>query len=431
MVKTIRKKIVLALTAALLACLPAGAGEPLKMMVISDTHVMEPGLLLKDGPAFADYVAHDRKMLRESPQLMEQATEDIIRSHPEVLLICGDLTKDGETVSHHYLCDHYLKRITAAGIRVIVVPGNHDVRNPHAVTFLGDTTRRVASPTAAEFAEIYRDYGYGQAVARDPHSLSYAIQLDERTRLLCLDACEYDNNDFSKNTCVTAGRLKPETVDFIRGQVAYAREHGLRTIAMLHHGLVQHWKYQDRAMSEYLVDQWRKQCELFARLGIHIVFTGHFHSQDISERHGVYDIETGSLVSYPSPMREVTLSGDTLTIRTRHLTAEGLSLPAGETLQSYGAGYAREGIHTIIGEMLPKKLPSDVREAVLREIGDAYVAHLAGDERITAEKRKAIKAVARKVRKTSLRYAIMFKRVTRSLWTDLKPQDNDLTVVVK
>lgn len=420
------------LAATLLASAPLMAvAGPLRMMVISDTHVMEPGLLLKDGPALEDYVAHDRKMLTKSPQLMEQATDDIIRRRPQVLLICGDLTKDGETQSHHFLCDRYLKRIEAAGIRVYVVPGNHDVRNPHAVAYLGDTTRRVSSPTAAEFAEIYHDYGYGEAVARDPHSLSYVATLDEHTRLLCLDACEYDENDFSKNTCVTAGRLKPETVDFIRVQARYAREHGLRLIAMLHHGVVQHWKYQDRAMSEYLVDDWRKVNDLLAREGIKLVFTGHFHAQDIAERHGVYDIETGSLVSYPSPLREMTLSGDTLTITTHHLTATGLNLPVGQTLQSYAASFAREGVHTIIGEMLPSKLPIAVREAILDQIGDAYVAHLGGDEQLTRERSRSIKRVARLIRRHSLKYAILFKRLARSLWTDLKPGDNNVTIITK
>ena len=37
--------------------------------------------------------------------------------------------------------------------------------------------------------------------------------------------------------------------------------------------------------------------------GVQLVFTGHLHVQDIAEKNGIYDITTGSLVSYPHPYR--------------------------------------------------------------------------------------------------------------------------------
>lgn len=403
----------------------------MKMMVISDTHVMNPELLERDGKAFQDYVAHDRKMLKESPRLMEQATEKIIREKPEVLLITGDLTKDGETVSHRYLCDRFLSRIRQAGIRIFVVPGNHDVRNPHAVKFFGDTVSRVPSPDAAEFAAIYKDFGYGEALSRDTASLSYVVQLDKDTRLLCLDACEYENNDFTGNTCVTAGRLKPQTLAFIKAQAEDAHSHGMRLLAMMHHGVVQHWTWQEKVMGEYLVDHWRKVARLFSRLGIEIVFTGHFHAQDISQRGSLYDIETGSLVSYPSPMRTVVIDGRTVSVSTSYLDATGLNQPQRETLQQYGAGFAREGIQTIVGDMLPAKVTGKTREEVLNLIADAYVAHLAGDEKMPEEKREQIKRVAAALRHKSWKYAFIFSRIDKYLWTDLKPQDNNITITLK
>jgi len=409
----------------------AKADDDITMAVISDVHVMAPSLLKQDGAAFADYVLHDRKMLKESPALMNEATERIINEHPQYVLITGDLTKDGEEASHLYLRDQYLSRMRQAGIKVLVIPGNHDVDNPHAVEFNGDKTKRVYSPKKDGFAAIYSDYGYGQALARDTASLSYMVSLAPKTRLLCLDACEYELNDYEKNTCITAGRLKPATLRFIKEQAKEAKRQGCQMLAMIHHGVVHHWTWQERAMSEYLVKHWRKVSSLLGRLGIKAVFTGHFHSHDISERNGVYDIETGSLVSYPSPYRLVRLSGKTLTISSGHLTGTGISLPQGETLQQYGERYAHSGIQTIVGGMLPKKIPADLRTEACDVIADAYVAHLAGDERFNADCQAKIDKVSERLKKYSWKYNFIFRHIAKYLWTDLEPRDNDITITLR
>lgn len=420
-----------ALLSLLLCATGAKAEGDITLAVVSDVHIMAPALLKQEGRAFADYVAHDRKMLKESTSLMQQATERILRERPQYVLVTGDLTKDGETVSHEYLRDNYLARMREAGIKVFVIPGNHDVDNPHAVEFMGDTVKRVSTPTKEQFAALYNDYGYGQATARDAASLSYVVSLDASTRLLCLDACEYELNNYETNTCVTAGRLKPETVQFIKNQAAEAKKAGCRMLAMMHHGVVQHWTWQEKAMGEYLVADWRKQAALLGKLGIEVVFTGHFHAQDIAERNGVYDIETGSLVSYPSPYRLVRLSGNTLTVTTKHLDGTGLSLPEGETLQEYGAQFARSGLQTIIGAMLPSKIPADLNREICDVIGEAYVAHLAGDESLTADSQARIDAVSARLKKHSWKYNYIFRHIAKYLWTDLKPQDNDITITLR
>lgn len=409
----------------------AKASEDITIAVISDVHVMNPTLLKQDGKAFTDYVTHDRKMLKESAALMDEATKRIIEERPQYVFITGDLTKDGETTSHLYLRDQYLARLRNSGIKVFVIPGNHDVDNPHAVEFIGDDTKRVSSPKRDEFAAIYNDYGYGQALARDSSSLSYVVALNSTTRLLCLDACEYELNNYEKNICVTAGRLKPSSVQFIKEQAAEAKRNGCRMLCMMHHGIVKHWNWQEKAMSEYLIDDWRKYAALFGKLGIEVVFTGHFHAQDVSEMYGVYDIETGSLVSYPSPYRLVRLGENTLTVQTKYLSGTGLSLPLGESLQQYGKSYAHSGIQTIVGAMLPESIPDSLKHDACDVIADAYVAHLMGDERFSANCQAKIDAVSSQLKKYSWKYNYIFRHIARNLWTDLKPQDNELTVIFR
>lgn len=413
--------------------------DDLRIMVISDTHLMAPELIKEDGSAFADYIAHDRKMLRESPELMEEMTQEILQNNPQIVLITGDLTKDGETVSHLMLRDTYLKRLRDAGIQVYVIPGNHDVDNPHAVEFLGDTMQRVATPTAEEFAEIYKDYGYGQAMERDNHSLSYVVQISDNTRLLCLDACKYEENSYEENTCVTGGRLKAETIEFIKEQGRKAKADGMRLMAMIHHGVVEHWKWQEKVMGEYLVDEWKEIAKLLAKQDIEVTFTGHFHAQDITRRGKLYDIETGSLVSYPSPYRIVCLHDNELSIESRRLTGRFITTASqtGETvtpdfsLDNYSKQFACDGITNIVNDMLPKETPSQLRSEVCSEVCEAYVAHLEGDETMPADKTPRIKEVSGKLKKHSIKLAYIFTHIVKYIQTDKNTEDNNVTIQLK
>lgn len=414
---------------ALLALAANGAVAQTKIAVISDVHIMDPALLKQEGEAFAEYIRNDRKMLKLGPSLLANATKRILKDKPQVVLVTGDLTKDGETTSHTFLRDNYLKRLKDAGIKVLVIPGNHDVDNPHAVEFNGDKTSRVATPKADEFARIYADYGYGDALARDPYSLSYVQQLDSNTRIICLDACEYYDNDYAKDICVTKGHLKGETLSFIKQQCAEAKAKGMRMIAMMHHGLVEHWKWQDKAMSEYVVDDWRKMARFFEKQGIRICFTGHFHSQDISCHGNVYDVETGSLVSYPSPIRFVTLTPDKAIIRTEQVDANGIDIPDRQSISDYGKYFATQIIHTYVGNMLPKDASAELKKEICDVVAKAYIANLAGDEQMPQAEKANVKAVARDIKKNiSWKWSYIFAHIVNFLWNDEAPEDNNTVV---
>ena len=210
------RKFLIATWVALLSTVTLQA--QLKVAVVSDIHVMVPELVEQDGAAFQDYVAHDRKLLMESVALAEAAVDELLAGRPDAVLVTGDLTKDGERVSHEYVAGQLLARLRRAGIPVYVVPGNHDVNNPHARIYRGDEAPRTATVSREEFAALYDDYGYGTALARDTASLSYVVQLNDSVRLLAVDACRYDENDFEANECVVGGRIRPRTLDFIEEQ---------------------------------------------------------------------------------------------------------------------------------------------------------------------------------------------------------------------
>ena len=72
--------------------------------------------------------------------------------------------------------------------------------------------------------------------------------------------------------------------------------------------------------------------------GLRIMFTGHYHANDITSRidgdKTLYDIETGSMVTAPIPYRIITIKGTDMNITTKYITAYFHSLPGGLDLAS-------------------------------------------------------------------------------------------------
>jgi hypothetical protein len=75
-------------------------GPAAKISVISDPHFFDPDLLVQDGSAFQMYLAQDPKLLKESGAILDSVIASIIDEDSEIVLIPGDLTKDGELSAH-------------------------------------------------------------------------------------------------------------------------------------------------------------------------------------------------------------------------------------------------------------------------------------------------------------------------------------------
>ena len=115
------------------------------IIVLSDIHVMAPQLLEERGSAFDNYLSQDPKLLEYSNEVLEYLVGETLQRNPDLVIIPGDLTKDGELVSHQLVVS-ILSSLRSAGIPVIVVPGNHDIDNPEGYYYdscmlTSDTTR--------------------------------------------------------------------------------------------------------------------------------------------------------------------------------------------------------------------------------------------------------------------------------------------------
>lgn len=409
-----------------------GAGSALaqtpRFAVISDPHFYDSELGTT-GQAFETYLAGDRKMLRESEAILLSAIKNIITEHPAFVLISGDLTKDGEMSSHSKLAAH-LAELEEQGIEVFVVPGNHDINNPHAVSFSGDQTVPVASPTPDQFAEMYGPFGYDQAIARDPNSLSYVAEPIDGVWLFGIDSCRYDNN-LADGYPKTGGAISEQSLNWILDKLFEARMRGKTVAGFMHHGLLEHYAGQSRLYPDYVVDDWRTLSETLAAAGLQLVFTGHYHASDITrseeQENRLHDVETGSLVTYPSPYRLVDLHGDNAAVvSTHHITAIDYDT-GGKPFADYAYAFLNSGLTSMAGYLLT--LPPDQggfaltaaeAESAAPFVARTFMAHYAGDELPDAA---ALGQLQSYVTSGDPRYQGLGQALG-TLWTDLQPSDN-------
>lgn len=397
-----------------------------KFMVISDIHYFDPSLfMLPASVYFQEYLAADRKLIIESSAILKSVLASVQSEKPDFLLIPGDLTKDGEKLDHQTLATLF-KALSDKGIKVLVVPGNHDVNNLDSYSYLQSGKEKIANISATDFASIYTDCGYGNAVERDPGSLSYVSEPVDGVWVMGIDACHYSP------TSETAGSISQSTLTWMISVIAKSKVQNKVLISMMHHGLVEHFTGQSSLFPEYVISNWQNVSTSLADLGLRVIFTGHYHAQDVVKKSGssgfVFDIETGSTVTAPCPYRIVTLNteNNTLKIESRKITDVSFStIPSGTSFGQYAKTYLSTGMKDISYYMLstpPYNIPSaSIKALALDQImANAFVAHYAGDETPSASDNTDIQTVKTAI--PSLGGAL------QGVWTDLAPADNNLTI---
>ena len=394
-------------------------------IVFSDTHILSPEL--GTGAALEEYLSEDRKLLHESTKIMESLLESIKNEASDFVIVTGDLTKDGEKVSHELMAS-YLKQIEKSGKQVYVVPGNHDILNPRAVRYEGDTSIPVPSVTPEQFAQIYDAFGFDVALYRDSDSLSYVVEPKPGLWLLALDACRYKENP-GREDPVTDGAFNPKTLNWIEEMLIKARQQHKAVVVCMHHNIAEHYKGQEKYFGEYIVDNYVEVSRLFSAYGVRLVFTGHYHAQDITMvrfpgvNQFLLDIETGSLVTYPCPYRLVQITGgQNLVVRSKKVTkVEGIT-----DFEKYARDYIESGIVNIAASTIEDYgVKSSAAEILAKQVGAAFSAHYAGDEKLSPGQ-----SVLSSKGTGLIGWVVVFVRkgMIKGLWQDLPPADNNLTI---
>ena len=209
-------------------------------------------------------------------------------------------------------------------------------------------------------------------------------------RLIAMDSCIY--NSSNKNNpgqtvnlsnytlSITGGTFSPATLSWIQNQIINAKANGKTIIGMMHHGIVPHFSEQPVFFPDFVLQNYAAVGTTLSSLGLNVVFTGHFHAQNISKAtynsNTLLDIETGSLVTYPIPIRSIKLilNRDEFEITTSRVTSTASFLPYtwnGVTypnFQSYALGF--------LTNVLPGLFATQLADLLTPQYGSAVAASL-------------------------------------------------------
>jgi hypothetical protein len=250
--------------------------------------------------------------------------------------------------------------------------------------------------------------------------------------VLAMDACRYLENVDSP---ITGGRFSQETLSWILNVIAWAKANNKQIIGLMHHGVMAHYSMQPLLFGQYLVDDWATVSRLFASAGMRMVFTGHYHAQDVVKRtirvgttpSFIFDVETGSLVTYPVPYRLI-ITDESLSlfnIESRLITQIDYDT-GGIPFPQYAQQYLEDGLLIIAQSILVDTFGLDPAEAqaYAPDVVKAFQANYVGDENPDSD-----------TLHTALSFLMMPDPTLKligigifSLWNDLSPADNNLSI---
>ena len=275
-----------------------------RAVIASDLHYIAPELT-DGGPGYQQILKNgDSKFMPYVEEITDAFLDEVFADPPDVVLLTGDLTFNGAEISHRRLAGK-LQRLEDAGIPVLVLPGNHDVYNENAALYRGGSFERVPFASGESFAEIYRDFGPGEALSADSDSLSYVWQLNEQVWIMMLD----------ENTAHDFCGLSDRSFQWIEAQLQKAREEGRFVLVAGHQNVFQHSIFR----GGYVIQGTQRLQELLRRYGVPLCLSGHLHTQHVQSEDGLTEIATSALCSYPCQYAVLTAEDGRLRYGTRRL----------------------------------------------------------------------------------------------------------------
>lgn len=267
---------------------------PPTLILASDLHYLSP-VMTDFGEAFKRRTeTDDGKVLPYMEQILDAFLAEVMETKPSVLVLSGDISYNGEKINHEELAKK-LRPVKESGIPVLVIPGNHDIIHPWAASYFGDETIPAETVDADGFYEIYHEFGYDQAVDRDPSSLSYLYQLDERYWLMMLDTCIYDPVN------QVGGRVRKSTLEWMEPWLQKAQDEGVTVIPIGHHNLLHESTLYPE---ECTLENYRTVVDLLESYHLPVYVSGHLHLQRVKQNvasptaegeYGIYEIVSGAL----------------------------------------------------------------------------------------------------------------------------------------
>lgn len=332
----------------------ACAADVPTLFVATDLHYISPSLT-DHGAYFTRMIENgDGKMVHYAEELTDAFVDDVIARQPDALILSGDLTFNGAQKSHEDLAQK-LRFIEHSGVPVYVLPGNHDVHCYAAASFSGEAYTLADHTTSEEFSKIYRDFGFSDAVSRDPYSLSYIAEPVPGLWLVMLDV----------NTQMLPGAVAQNTFSWLDKVLLKAQENGTKVIAVSHQNLYAH---SDLLYDGYVIRNAPMLESRYEKYGVAVNLSGHLHMQHTLSPEGkTPEIVTSSLAVSPCQYGVIELCEDQAHYRTQSVDvsawakANGKDDPNLLSFSPYAAGFfaitsIRQGASQLAGDPDPSAM---------------------------------------------------------------------------
>lgn len=337
------------------------------MSIISDPHVLDESLIA-DTESLRKELKVERKLVVESESLFRKALDLVDEAGSKYLIISGDISKEGELVSHKKSAS--LLKIWQEkdpDRKIFIIPGNHDINSKRAYDYKNDTKTPATSPkefyetydfiyknpSILEFykdSDIFKTYlervnekykrdekysyyanGYLTYVARIKKEYKYTNGLT----IIMIDSSIYaadmeqGHRDGVNNVI---GSVSTEQLRWIADKIDEAKERNDMVIAVGHHAFIPNFRNQELVFSPFIIKEYKTRIkdpdqrlnnktpiEVLADNGVKFIFTGHLHENGTAkyvseEGNEIFDIQTGSTITYPLPIRHLKIENKSGTI---------------------------------------------------------------------------------------------------------------------
>lgn len=326
--------------------------RPFRFAVVSDPHVALPHTI-RD-------IANRFHLVEVSIPALEQILAALETLDIDFLLLPGDLTQHGEQENHEWLA----ARLQQLPFPAYVVPGNHDIISR-------DGCDRTLS--LQDFPTVYHAFGYTQAT---PY---YCQQVAPEVHLIGLNSIAFD----AAGEQLPVGYLDDAQLAWLSSCLSDLQ--GQWVMVMIHHNVLEHLPGQSQHPlgQRYILQNRQALIRILQSAGVNLVLTGHLHVQDIAREAGLWEITTGSLVSYPHPYRVITVRPSEVNcVQLQVETARVQAVEAWPDLQATSLQWMRDRAIPFMTKLLvspPFDLSADAAATAAPALKDFWASISAGD----------------------------------------------------
>lgn len=269
------------------------------ILVVTDIHYISPAVHHFNKAFLSLMAKEDGKMTILSDEIMHSLVHYVIERKPDAFVVTGDLSWNGDIVSH-YEIRNYLLQIQNAGIEVLVIPGNHDIGKERSKYYDPFCSELPECADKEMFASIYAPFMHQD----DPSSLSYCIEKDG-LRMVFVDV----------NGSQEPGTVSSDTLSWMDHRLSQSNT---PCIAFSHQNfLVLHPMFARRRITNG-----DDLLSVFLKHHISIGFSGHSHLQRIAQNESFSDICTACLSAYEHHIGVIQVKDEVVNYHTENLSID-------------------------------------------------------------------------------------------------------------